>query len=66
MKWVPGEGTFSKKGGVKIPLNPDDFQLFHGIESEKILKDHTFFTSFLPSFIRSFSSTESNYLLITK
>ena len=47
MKWVPGEGTFSKKGGVKIPLNPDDFQLFHGIESEKILKDHTFFTYLL-------------------
>ncbi len=35
-----GRGSIFKKCGIKSPLNPDDFQLSHGIESEKILKDY--------------------------
>ena len=29
-----------KKCGVSFPLNMDDFQLSHGMESEKILKNY--------------------------
>lgn len=34
-----GRGSIFKKCGIKFPLNMDDFQLSHGMESENNYQD---------------------------